>query len=123
MKNFDWYKRCAYDGEQKRLFHSTGRKRLGALAEALRFAPGSFDLRSNPGGIAVSGEVTLHHERLYVQICQPATGADSGILTRTCRGRKDHTGSRNHFAPLSWLDDLPQLAHRCRGVMSEGAHS
>ena len=44
----NWYKRCAYDDEQKRAFHSTGRKRLKALADALGFAPGSFDLRSNP---------------------------------------------------------------------------
>jgi hypothetical protein len=123
MKNFDWYKRCAYDGEQKRLFHSTGRKRLGALAETLRFAPGSFDLRSNPGGIAVSGEVTLHHERLYVQICQPATGADSGILTRTCRGRKDHTGGRNNFAPLRYLDNIEALAGFCERVLDREGDS
>jgi hypothetical protein len=119
----NWYKPCAYDDTQKRAFHSTRRRRLKALAAALAFEPGSFDLRSNLGGIAVSGEVTLHHNGIYVQICQPATGWDSGILIRTCKGRKDYTGSRNHFAPLSWLDDLPQLAHRCRGVMSEGARS
>ena len=34
--------------------------------------------------IAVSGEVTLHAERLYVQACQPATGHDTGILFRLC---------------------------------------
>jgi len=70
--------------------------------------------------IAVSGEVTLHHEQLYVQICQPATGCDSGILIRTCRGRKDYTGGRNHFAPLSLLDDIPVLALRCSAVLQQG---
>lgn len=64
----DWYKPCAYDSDQKRAFHATGRKRLKALADALGFRPDSFDLRSNQGGIAVSGEVTLHHFALYVQI-------------------------------------------------------
>ena len=116
----NWYKPCAHDGDQKRAFHSTGRKRLKALAEALDFAPGSFDLRSNPGGIAVSGEVTLHHEHLYVQICQPASGWDTGILIRSCRGRKDYTGGRNHFAPLSELEDIADLASRCRTVLGEG---
>jgi hypothetical protein len=77
-------------------------------------------VRSNLGGVAVSGEATLHGQNLYVQICQPATGWDRGILIRTCEGRKDYTGGRNHFAPLSWLDDLPQLAHRCRAVLEGG---
>jgi len=119
----NWTKPCAYDDEQKRLFHVTGRKRLKTLAAVLGFAPDSYDIRSNQGGIAVSGEVTLHHSALYVQICQPATGWNSGILIRTCKGRKDYTGGRNYFAPLSWLDDLAQLEHRCRAVLSEGARS
>jgi hypothetical protein len=116
----NWYRPCAYDAAQKRAFHTAGRNRLKALAEALGFTPGSFDLRSNPAGIAVSGEVMLHHERLYVQICQPATGWDSGILMRTCRGRKDYAGSRNHYAPLSMLDDTPSLARHCHAVIGEG---
>jgi hypothetical protein len=119
----NWYQPCAYDGAQKHTFHATGRARLTALAKAFDFEPGSFDLRSNLGGIAVSGEVTLHHDRLYVQICQPATGMDTGILIRTCEGRKDYTGGRNHFAPLSQLDDIPALASRCRHVLGEGARS
>jgi hypothetical protein len=116
----NWYKRCAYDAEQKRLFHSTGRRRLKALAEALAFDPGSFDVRSNRGGVAVSGEVTLHQDGLYVQICQPATGWDTGVLIRTCRGRTDYTGGRNQFAPLSLLDDIPALALRCSAVLQQG---
>ena len=58
----------------------------------------------------MSGEVTLHHDRVYIQVSQPATGHDSGILIRRCKGRKDYTGERNHFASLSLLDDLPALA-------------
>ena len=119
----NWYTTCAYDDAQKRSFHATGRKRLKHLAEALGLEPGCFDLRSNRGGIAVSGEVTLHAEHLYVQICQPATGADSGILIRTCEGRKDYTGGRNNFAPLSLLDDIPALASRCRAVLAHGGRS
>jgi len=55
-----------------------------------------------------------------VQVCQPATGADSGILIRTCEGRRDYTGGRNHFAPLSLLDGIPALAGRVRSVMAAG---
>lgn len=115
---FDWYRRCAYDAEQKRQFHRHGRAKLKALAKEMRFAPGSFDIRSSQGGVAVSGEITLHHERVYLQVCQPATGADSGILIRTCEGRRDYTGGRNHFAPLSRLDEPALLAEYVRAVMS-----
>ena len=48
---------------------------------------------------------------------------DTGILIRTCEGRKDYTGGRNHFAPLSLLDDIPALASRCRTVLGEGGRS
>jgi hypothetical protein len=113
----DWYAPCAYAPEQKRCFHATARTRLRRLAAELGFSSSSYDLRSNPAGIAVSGEITLHHERVYVQVCQPATRADSGILIRSCEGRKDYIGGRNHFAPLSMLDDIPALAARVRAVM------
>ena len=113
----NWYTPCAYNDAQKRSFHITGRKRLKALAAQLGLAPGSFEVRSNAGGIAVSGEVTLHGENLYVQISQPATGADSGILIRTCQDRKDYTGGRNNFLPLSWLDETDALAGYCRRIL------
>ena len=116
----NWYQSCAYDDSQKRCFHATGLKRLRALAKSLGFVPSSFDVRSNSGGIAVSGEVTLHHEQIYVQVSQPATCADTGILIRRCKGRKDYVGGRNHFAPLSMLDDLSALASRCRSVLQQG---
>jgi hypothetical protein len=115
---FDWYRRCAYDGEQKKEFHRQARIALRALAKELRFPETSYDLRSNRAGIAVSGEVILHGETIYIQVCQPATGADSGILIRTCEGRRDFEGGRNHLAPLSLLDRPARLAEYVRAVMS-----
>lgn len=115
----DWFKPCAYDDAQKRAFHATARSRLRKLAGELRFSAGSYDLRSNKGGIAVSGEITLHHEQIYVQVCQPALRSDTGILIRTCEGRRDYSGGRNHLASLRLLDDLPELARLVRGVMKD----
>jgi hypothetical protein len=112
---FDFRKRVSYDPEAKRLFHSRARRRLLELAAALGLAPGAYDLRSNQGGIAVSGEVTLHADRLYVQVSQPATRADTGILFRSCEGRRDYVGGRNNFASLDLLhrpDELAQLIRR-----------
>ena len=114
----DWYARCAYDPEVKQRFHTAARARLRRLATTLGFPSGSFDLRSNPGGIAVSGEITLHHEDVYIQVCQPATGTDSGILIRSCQGRRDYSGGRNHFAALRLLDDTPTLAAQMRAVIA-----
>ena len=114
----DWYANCSYEPDRKRRFHATARARLKHLANLLSFAPGEFDVRSNQGGIAVSGEIILHHVSVYVQICQPATRADSGILIRTCDGRKDTTGGCNHFAPLRLLDDIEEFAARVRAVMA-----
>jgi hypothetical protein len=92
----------------------SARRRLLELAAALGLSPCAFDLRSNPGGIAVSGEVTLHADRLYVQVSQPAPGADSGILFRSCDGRRDYVGGVNNFASLDLLHDPAALARRIR---------
>jgi hypothetical protein len=110
---FDFRKRVSYDG--KRLFHTQARRQLLDLALALGFAPGAYDLRSNAGGIAVSGEITLHADRLYVQVSQPATGSNTGILFRSCEGRRDYVGGRNNFASLDLLHrprDLAALIRR-----------
>ena len=111
---FDFQKRVAYDPDAKRLFHSHARRRLRELAAALDLAPEAYDLRSNQGGIAVSGEITLHADRLYVQVSQPATRADTGILFRRCEGRRDYTGGRNHFASVDLLHRPGELASLIR---------
>lgn len=107
---FDFQKRVSYDPEAKRLFHSNARRRLRELAAALDLPPCAYDLRSNQGGIAVSGEITLHADRLYIQVSQPATRADTGILFRSCDGRRDYHGGRNNFASLDLLHEPAELA-------------
>ena len=110
--NFDFRKPVAYDGEAKRAFHNHARRRLKQLADTLGLSPGAYDLRSNLAGIAVSGELTLHADHLYVQASQPATGHDTGILFRTCQGRKDYHGGPNNFASLDLLNRPQDLARR-----------
>jgi hypothetical protein len=78
--------------------------------------PGAYDMRNNKGGIAVSGEITMHSAHLYVQACQPATGHDSGLMFRTCQGRGDYTGGRNNFASLDLLNEPEQLACTIRNA-------
>jgi hypothetical protein len=111
-KAFDFRKRVAYDGSAKHAFHRNARRQLKLLADTLGLKPGQYDLRSNEAGIAVSGEITLHSNHLYVQACQPATGHDTGILYRTCHGRKDYYGGPNNFASLDLLNEPAALARR-----------
>jgi hypothetical protein len=111
---FDFRKRVSYDPEAKRLFHTHARRQLLRLAASLGFAPCALDLRSNEGGIAVSGEVTLHADHLYVQVSQPATGSDTGILFRSCEGRRDYVGGVNNFATLDLLHRPDDLARRIK---------
>jgi hypothetical protein len=114
LPRFDFRKRVAYDPEAKRLFHARARRRLRELAVLLGLGADSFELRSNAGGIAVSGEITLHADRLYVQVSQPASGYDTGILYRNCAGRRDFIGGANHVASLDLLHEPRELARRIR---------
>ena len=113
---FDFRKSVAYDAEAKRLFHSHAKSQLRHIATALGLEPGSYDLRSNQAGIAVSGEITLHGDRLYVQVSQSAMGHHSGVLFRTCKGRKDYVGGPNNFASLDLLNRPDELVHWIREV-------
>lgn len=117
---FQWDKSCSYDEQQKKRFHDTVRSRLKKLAATLGLPAGTYGIRSNKAGIAVSGEITLHHDRVYVQVGQYGLSSGHGILIRTCRSRKDSTGGLNHFLPLSNLDDIPALAAAIHAITGVG---
>jgi hypothetical protein len=56
----------------------------------------------------------MHADHVYVQVCQLATGHDTGLMFRTCQSRKDYHGGPNHFAPLELLNRPDDLACRIR---------
>ena len=62
-----WGVPCSYNPEQKARFDGTARRCLKALADAMGWSADSYDLRSNMAGIAVSGEITHHHDSVYIQ--------------------------------------------------------
>lgn len=109
-------KTFSYNETNKDQLHRAGKKALKALAEKLNLPEGSFDVRSNKGGIAVAGEVTLHTEHLYVQIFQSFSGKGLQVMFRTCKGRKDYTGGQNNFADLdrfesdAFVEQLKKMA-------------
>ena len=92
----------------KTAFHKEGKAFLRALASEIGLVPGTFDVRSNLGGVAVSGEVTLHADTLYVQLSESCVSPGISVMYRTCKGRKDYTGGSNNFVSMQNL----QLATR-----------
>ncbi|MGN7931786.1 hypothetical protein [Sphingopyxis sp. 22461] len=108
------HKGVAYDDLAKQQFHADGRKALKRLAAALGLAEGSYDLRSNKGGVAVSGEITLHGDEVYVQLGIGCMGRGREVLFRHVVGRKDYCGDRNHWADIAELMAPDCLAARIR---------
>jgi hypothetical protein len=95
---------CEYEPGNKEAFHREARKQLKELGKLLTPRYGAYDVRSNKGGIAVSGEVTLHMEKLYVQVSHaPWRDHTQDILFRSCNGLRDYTGGPNNFADMSLL--------------------
>lgn len=82
-------------------FHTHGKTFLKDLAEAIGLTPGTYDIRSNKAGIAVSGEVTLHGEKVYASLHEKLSlSGGVEMLYRECNGRKDCKGGRNNFVDM-----------------------
>jgi len=105
------------DGNIKLKYHSLGRRVLCAVAKELGLQSGTYDIRSNLGGPAVAGEITLHGEHLYIQFREPISGLE--VLYRTCEGRKDYTGGVNHWMKYEDLYDLPRACEKFK-ALTEG---
>lgn len=98
----------AYQAAPKDRFHRLGLLVAASVAVGLGLPEGSYDIRSNKAGIAVSGEVTLHGENIYIQFGQSACGSGMDILYRSCKGRKDYTGGRNNYLTYKALAEFDQ---------------
>lgn len=94
-------KEIGYNELLKKEFHSEGKKVLRALAKKLGLKASEFTITSIKSGIAVSGDVVLHTDSLYIHISQsPLTG---DVMYRTCNGRKDFSGGPNNFTSADQL--------------------
>jgi hypothetical protein len=104
----------AFDDAAKTAFHGEGRKALRRLAEALGLSERDYDVRSNKGGRAASGEITLHGEEVYVQLSLDCRSMDREILFRRVDGRKDYLGDRNRWTSVRELLAPDRFASRLR---------
>lgn len=108
------HKGVAYDERAKNLFHSDGRKALRALGDALGLADDSYAITSQRGGAAISGDVTLHADHLYVRLSLDGMGAGREVMFRKVAGRRDFIGERSHWAAVHELVRPERLAARIR---------
>jgi hypothetical protein len=84
--------RCGYAATNKARFRALAMKMLKELRQ---LTDTQADVRFNPGGIAVSGDATLHGDRFYVSFNADGISSGLGIMYRTCNGKRDYTGGRN----------------------------
>lgn len=106
----------------KATLHSSGRAFLKHLAGDLGLKSTQYDIRSNKGGVAVSGEVTLHADHLYVQLSESFVGSDKiTVMYRSCKDRKDYAGGANNFSSVDKLTNgaYPGFVARCQTLMQE----
>ena len=106
----------SYASEPKARFHRLGKLVAARVAVELGLPEGSYDIRSNKGGIAVCGEVTLHAENLYIQFSQSACGSGMDILYRFCKDRKDYTGGRNNYLTYETLAKFDKAVQSFKAV-------
>ena len=104
-------KYIGYNQDAKNNFHYLARHVARQIAKKLGLEKGSYDIRTNMGGIAVCGETTLHGENIYIQISQSCLGPNMGFMYRSCQGRLDYTGGPNQW--MKW-DELANLDAACR---------
>lgn len=95
--------RCSpYNEEAKADYKRFSLNLLKSIAKDLRLAKCDFSIRFNPGGIAVSGDATLHHNLFYLTI------SECGIMFRSCKGQKDYTGGQNNWAIFAGHPEMDQ---------------
>ena len=82
----------------KKVFLNVGKTFLRAMAKDLGLR--EVTVRSNAGGIGVSGDCNLcgmwEDGGIYISISQPC-GGQNVLLYRSIRNLKDHRGGYNHF--------------------------
>ena len=100
---------------RKEKYHRIARRQLRKLATELGLVKGNYDIDSNKAGIAVSGEISLHTDKYYIQVSQSCFSSGREIMYRGCDGRKDYGGRlngryANRWAAVAELDDPKTFA-------------
>jgi len=107
INGYDWdYRNDCPKPCLKTEFVKLSKAYLRMIAKELELPKGSFDLRVNLGGPAVSGDITLHTDTIYIQFSQFCINPAFGFYYRSCKGRKDYTGGTNRWMKWEKLTDI-----------------
>lgn len=100
-----------YDNaELKRQFYLDCRLILTWLASELGLEKGQYEIRYCKGGVAVSGDIILHSDDIYVSLSQSGLPSGMDFMWRTVKSRNDYRGNANQWSAWAELLDLPALA-------------
>jgi len=108
----------SYKEAEKEWFLRLARCVLREIAKRLGLQKDQFDLRTNKAGIAVSGEVTLHTDKIYIQFGQSCVFPPS-FMYRSCKDRKDYTGGMNNWMEWDQLLDFDKAIKRFKKVIPD----
>lgn len=89
-----------------------GRSILKKLAKELGLPDGSYEISINRAGPAVSGDIILHGQWLYINLSQTSISQSMGFYWRLCKGMKDYSGGINQWESWKALLDLHTLADK-----------
>lgn len=105
-----------YNARAKRRWINAARLACESVAKDLDLAPGTFEVRTCKGGVAVPGEVILHGESLYLCLGTSMPGGDLIGFARSCEGRKDYTGGVNRWISTRMtFDTMVQVCREAIG--------
>lgn len=82
-----------YNESAKKQFLSKARSVLKSVAKELSLS--DFDISKNKGGIAVSGEVSLKTDGLYIQVSQCLRDENLQVMYRSFDPQSNKHGSNN----------------------------
>lgn len=117
LRTTTWWGNLVRGHGAKHEFKTFGERILRRLAKDLALAKGTYTIRFNAAGPAVSGEATLHAERVYVCV---GAGRDLGVLYRPCEGRSDIVGGANRWYRYEDLTDWEGFVAAVRQAAAHG---
>jgi len=112
---------CSYNETNKAKFHRLAKSCLREIAKQLGLDKGTFTIRSNMAGIAVSGEVTLHGDDIYISLSADGPFSEPQFMYRSCKGQKDYTGGGNNWMRYADLSDMDRAIERFQQVRRKAA--